>query len=158
MDDHGSYMREALNTMGALLLGRLTYDIWAPYWPTVTDPADEIARMLNAVPKYVASTTLDAGSWPQTAVLADVDASVHELKRMHAKDVVVMGSAELAQTLMRLDAIDEYRLMLHPVVLGEGKRLFRNGPPGHFSLSSTTTTTSGLVTIVYRTERTATMA
>jgi dihydrofolate reductase len=69
MDDHGPYMREALNTMGALLLGRLTYDTWAGYWPTVTDPADEIARMLNTVPKYVASSTLQSGSWPDTTVV-----------------------------------------------------------------------------------------
>jgi dihydrofolate reductase len=65
MGDHGRYTREALNVMGALLLGRRTYDIWAGYWPTVADPADEIARMLNRVPKYVASGTLAAGTWPR---------------------------------------------------------------------------------------------
>ena len=79
MDDHGRYMREALNTMGALLLGRLTYDIWAGYWPTVTDPEDEIARMLNTVPKYLASATVQSGSWPTTTVITDVPAQVNEL-------------------------------------------------------------------------------
>jgi dihydrofolate reductase len=81
MDDHRRYMSQALSTMGALLLGRLTYDIWAGYWPTVTDPDDDIARMLNAVPKYVASSTMAAGSWPQTTVIADVAGRVAEIKR-----------------------------------------------------------------------------
>src|SRR5215468_8429441 len=58
MDDHRRYMREALGTMGALLLGRITYEIWAGYWPNVTDPSDDIARILNAVPKYVATRTM----------------------------------------------------------------------------------------------------
>jgi dihydrofolate reductase len=127
MDDHGRYMREALNTMGALLLGRLTYEIWAGYWPTVSDPADEIARMLNAVPKYVASTTLRSGPWPDTTVITDVAGQVGELKALPGKDIVVMGSSQLAQSLMRHGLVDQCRLMIHPIVLGSGKRLFREG-------------------------------
>lgn len=143
-------MREALNGMGALLLGRRTYDIWAPYWPTVTDPADEVARMLNAVPKYVASRTLVAGSWPGTTVIRDVPAGVRELKRRRAKDVVVMGSTELAQTLMREPLVDELRLMIHPVVLGSGKRLFRDGAERiALRLVEATVTATGLAVLTY---------
>lgn len=151
LEDHGRYMREALNTMGALLLGRRTYDIWAPYWPTITDPANEIAGMLNAVPKYVASTTLASGSWPTTTVITDVAEQVAQLKHQDGKDIVVMGSSDLAQSLMRHDLLDEYRLMIHPVVLGHGKRLFREGAPtARFALLTATTTASGLTTLAYQ--------
>jgi dihydrofolate reductase len=143
-------MREALNSMGALLLGRLTYDIWAGYWPTVTDPADDIARMLNAAPKYVASRTLTSGPWPQTTVIADVAGEVGALKRQPGNDIVVMGSSELAQTLIEADLVDEYRLMIHPVVLGAGKRLFRDGGSMlRLRLAEAVTTTSGLATLTY---------
>src|SRR5262245_17630426 len=122
MDDHRRYMGEALNAMGALLLGRITYKIWAQYWPTVTDPDDEIARMLNAVPKYVASTTMRKGSWSETTVIDEVPAQVDELKHRPGKDIFLTGSSELAQPLIGVGHIDEYRLMIHPVVLGTGKR------------------------------------
>jgi dihydrofolate reductase len=155
MDDHGRYMREALNTMGALLLGRFTYEIWAGYWPTVTDPDDEIARMLNAAPKYLASTTLQAGPWAETTVITDVATDVAELKQQPGKDIVVMGSSELAQTLMRDELVDQYRLMIHPVVLGAGKRLFRDRPaPCTLRLVDATMTTSGMVTLTYEPTRT----
>jgi dihydrofolate reductase len=152
MGAHGRYMREALNTMGALLLGRLTYDIWAQYWPTVTDPTDEITRLLNAVPKYVASTTMRAGSWAETTTIGDVPVEVAELKRQAGKDIVVMGSSDLVQSLIEHQLVDEYRLMIHPVVLGSGKRLFREGAPmSAFRLIDATTTSSGLVTAAYAT-------
>jgi dihydrofolate reductase len=154
MDDHARYMREAFNTMGGLLLGRLTYEIWSGYWPTVTDPADEIARMLNAVPKYVASTTLTSGSWSETTVTGDVAGQVCELKQQPGKDVVVMGSSELAQSLIAHDLVDEYRLMLHPVVLGGGKRLFRDGASMQsLRLIEGAVTTSGLATLTYQPDR-----
>jgi dihydrofolate reductase len=154
MDDHGRYMREALDTMGALLLGRLTYGIWAGYWPTVTDPADEIARMLNAVPKYVASSTLTSGSWPQTTVITDVAAQVGELKQQPGKDIVVMGSSQLTQSLIGHDLVDEYRLMVHPVVLGGGKRLFREGAPMQsLRLTEAATMTTGLAILTYEPRR-----
>jgi dihydrofolate reductase len=154
MSDHGRYMREALNAMGALLLGRRTYDIWAGYWPTVTDPADDVARMLNAVPKYVASQGMMSGSWPETTLIRDVAREVGELKERPGKDIVVMGSSELAQSLMDEDLVDEYRLMIHPVVVGEGKRLFREGAPMRgLRLVEASATASGLATLTYEPDR-----
>jgi dihydrofolate reductase len=151
MDDHGRYMTEALNAMGALVLGRVTYDIWAGYWPTVTDPSDQIARMLNAVPKYVASRTMREGSWPETTVIEDAAGGVGELKQQSGGDIVVMGSSELAQSLIADDLVDEYRLMIHPVVLGNGKRLFRDGAPVRdLELTQATTMTSGLAILTYQ--------
>jgi dihydrofolate reductase len=120
----------------------------------VTDPADEIARMLNAVPKYVASTTLASGSWPETTVIADVAGQVRELKQQPGKDVVVMGSSGLARSLIDADLVDEYRLMLHPLVLGGGKRLFRDGAPmQRLRLIEAAVTTSGLATLTYQPDR-----
>jgi dihydrofolate reductase len=150
MAEHGRYMTEALSVMGALLLGRRTYEIWAGYWPTVTDPNDDIARMLNAVPKYVASSTLTSGPWLQTTVIADVAAQVGALKQQPGKAIVVMGSSELTQSLMQENLVDEYRLMIHPVVLGTGKRLFGHGPIRELRLVEATATTSGLATLTYR--------
>jgi dihydrofolate reductase len=150
MRDHGRYMREALNTMGALLLGRLTYEIWAEHWPKVTDPADEIAAMLNSVPKYLASTTLREGPWPETTVIDDVATQVGDLKQQSGKDIVVIGSSGLAHSLIRDDLVDEYRLMIHPIVLGSGKRLFHDGAPRRaLRLIEAATTSSGLATLVY---------
>jgi dihydrofolate reductase len=151
MDDHRRYVSGALSTMGALLLGRLTYDIWARHWPGVTDPADDIARVLNTVPKYVASRTLREGPWPKTTVLSDVPGQVAELKREPGRDIFVLGSAGLAQSLMRHGLVDEYRLMIHPLVLGTGKRLFADGAPvSKLRLAETAVTAGGLVTLTYQ--------
>jgi len=151
MDDHRRYVGEALSAMGALLLGRITYEIWARYWPTVTDPDDEIALMLNTVPKYLATTTMREGSLSETTVIDDVPGQVGELKRQPGKDIFVMGSSGLAQSLIGDRLIDEYRLMIHPVVLGTGKRLFREGAPaGARRFVDAVTTTSGLVTLTYQ--------
>ena len=125
MDEHRRYMTEALAGAGGLLLRRRTYDIFAGYWPTVTDEADEIAHVLNRVPKYVVSTSLVDPAWkPVTVIATDVATEVRQLKRQPGKDLFVIGSSGLAQTLMRDDLVDEYRLWLHPVVLGGGKKLY----------------------------------
>jgi dihydrofolate reductase len=151
MGDRGRYMREALNAMGALLLGRRTYEIWAGYWPTVADPADDIARMRNTVPKYAASRGLASGSWPETVLIRDVAREVGALGEQPGNDIVVMGSSRLTQSLMDADLVDEYRLMIHPVVLGSGKRLFREGARRRgLRLVEVAATTSGLATLTYR--------
>jgi dihydrofolate reductase len=129
MPDHRRYNTEAFQTAGAFLLGRLTYEIWAEYWPTVKDETDLIAKALNEQPKYVASTTLKTADWKGTTIIRDVAAEVPQLKRQPGKPIFVMGSSGLAHSLVVHNLIDEYQLWLHPVVLGRGKKLFREGGP-----------------------------
>jgi dihydrofolate reductase len=152
MPDHRRYNAELYQAAGAFLLGRLTYQIFAEYWPAVTDPDDEIARALNGLPKYVASTTLDGADWQPTTVLTrDLAGEVAKLKAAPGRPILVVGSAGLAQTLMRHGLVDEYQLWLHPVVLGGGKRLFRDGgPPATLRLVDSRTTASGLVILTYQ--------
>jgi dihydrofolate reductase len=112
----------------AQLLGRVTYDGFAAAWPSMTDEAGFADRM-NGMPKYVVSSTLDEAEWNNTTVLSgDVAESVAKLKRDVDGVILVAGSAQLVQALIAADLVDELRLMVFPVVLGSGKRLF--GPTG----------------------------
>ncbi len=150
--DHRRYIAEAFRGAGAFLLGRVTYEIFAAYWPTVSAEGDDIAWALNHLPKYVASTTLGEARWPGTTVLSgDVAEDVAKLKDGAGKDIVVVGSAELAQTLMHHDLVDEYQLWLHPIVLGSGKRLFRERVAAMpMRLVDARTTAAGLVILTYQ--------
>ena len=106
----------------ALLLGRATYEGFAAAWPSRDG---EFADKFNTMPKYVVSSTLEDPEWANTTVLkGDVAEEVARLKQQHDGDIVVHGSAQLAQTLLEQDLVDELRLMVFPVVLGDGKRLF----------------------------------
>jgi dihydrofolate reductase len=106
----------------ALLLGRRTYEGFAEAWPS---RKGEFADKFNNMPKYVVSTTLDEPEWNNSTVIeGDVAKEVSKLKQQHDGDIVVHGSAQLAQTLLEHDLVDEMRLMVFPVVLGTGKRLF----------------------------------
>jgi dihydrofolate reductase len=139
---------------GAFLLGRKTYDIFAGHWPHL--PADHedapMAKVLNETPKYVASTTLREPTWQNTSVLdADLVTAVTKLKEQVTGEIQVLGSIDLAQSLIEHDLIDEFRLSVFPVVLGTGKRLFGDGAiPTGLELVSTQTTDSGVVGCVYR--------
>ena len=150
MAEHARYNIESFQAAGAFLLGRRTYEIWADYWPTVTD-SDAIARALNAKPKYVASTTLDGASWHGTTILRQgLVGDVERLKRDPGQSIMMIGSSDLAQTLIEHDLVGEYCLWLHPVVLGGGKRLFRDGiPAGRLRLIDSRTTGGGLVIVTY---------
>jgi dihydrofolate reductase len=106
----------------ALLLGRVTYDEFAAVWPHVEG---EFADKFNTMPKYVISSTLERPEWSNTTVLrGDVVEEVTRLKAQHAGDIVVHGSPQLAQTLIEHDLVDELHLMVYPVIVGAGKRLF----------------------------------
>jgi dihydrofolate reductase len=109
----------------ALLLGRVTYEGFAEAWPSRTG---DFADKFNGMPKYVVSTTLAEGDWNNSTVIGgDVAGEVSELRRRLDGEILVNGSARLLQTLMEHDLVDEYRLMVFPVVLGSGKRLFAAG-------------------------------
>jgi dihydrofolate reductase len=152
MAEHRRYNSELIPAAGAYLLGRRTYDIWAGYWPGVTDPDDEIALALNTRPKYVASTTLGTPAWEGTSVITDVPAEVAALKERSGKPILLLGSPSLAATLAEHDLVDEYQLWIHPVVLGEGKPLFASGGPRRdLALVDCRTTAGGLVVLTYST-------
>jgi dihydrofolate reductase len=139
---------------GALLLGRKTYEIFAAYWPHIgPDHRDHaMAKILNDAPKYVASRTLTSAEWTNTTIIGDdVVASVTELKARDLGEIQVIGSLDLAQTLIRNGLVDEYRLTVFPVVLGTGKRLFGDGAvPSGLKLVSARTTDAGVIAAVYR--------
>lgn len=149
--DMGKTMVEIFSRADAFLLGRVTYDIFAAYWPRVTDPADAIAARLNALPKFVASHARVKLDWQPAKFLRDPVHEIPALKAAFPREVQVHGSCGLAQTLIQHDLIDEYRLLTFPVVLGGGKRLFGAGAmPAAFQLTRCTTTASGVVISVYR--------
>jgi len=111
---------------GGFLFGRRTYEHFAGHWPNATEEEQVVARPLNTLPKYVASTTLtDPLEWENSTVLqGDVADAVLALKQDEAADLLVIGSTQLVKTLIEHDLVDEYRLMIDPVILGGGKRLF----------------------------------
>jgi dihydrofolate reductase len=150
-EDSGREIAGWFEDAEAFLLGRRTYQIFAGYWPAVSDGDNPIATKLNALPKYVASTTLSALDWHNSSLLGgDVVGEIEKLKEQPGKELQVHGSGGLAQTLMEHDLIDEYRLFLIPVHLGPGKKLFREGlRPGALKLTGTRTTGSGVVIATY---------
>ncbi|MGW0931194.1 dihydrofolate reductase family protein [Streptomyces sp. NPDC002644] len=136
----------------AMLLGRRTYEIFVSYWPNA-DPADPFTDRMNGMRKYVASRTLTSVEWQNSTLLeGDVVDAVRELKASEGGPISVVGSGDLAQTLMRHGLVDEYRLTVHPVILGTGKRLFADGTvPTGLEPVSVSTTKGGTVVGVYRT-------
>jgi dihydrofolate reductase len=112
-----------------LLLGRKTYDIFAAFWPRITDPNHPIASVFNKVTKYVASRTRPKLEWHNSRLLGeDVVASLRKLKSEDGPDLLVPGSSDLLQTLWKNQLVDEFSVLICPVVLGSGKRLFGDGP------------------------------
>ena len=133
-----------------MLLGRRTYEIFAGYWPNQGD--NPIAKAFNKATKYVVTRTLDQLDWkPSQRIGGDVVPELRRLKAANGPALHVWGSSELLQTLIAADLVDEYRLWVFPVVLGQGKRLFENGvPPRGLSLVATRSTPSGVLLNTYR--------
>ena len=150
--DMGQYITEVFTMIDALLLGRKTYEIFAAHWPRVTDPNNHIAVALNKMPKHVVSRTLDKLEWHNSSLIkGDVVTEVAKLKGRYEREINVQGSSQLAQTLIKNDLIDEYRLWFYPLALGTGKRLFGSGTvPAALTLTGIKTTSTGVVVSTYR--------
>ncbi|MFF9867654.1 dihydrofolate reductase family protein [Streptomyces sp. NPDC013953] len=151
-EDFGTFMNEVFDRADGFLLGRRTYEIFAAYWPRVTDENDPIAGRLNALPKYVVSTTLDKADWHNSTVLGgDLAGEVARLKQQPGREIQVHGSARLAQSLIAQGLVDELNVLVHPVLLGKGRRLFPDGGrPTAFALAGHRTTSTGISILTYR--------
>jgi class 3 adenylate cyclase len=136
---------------GALLFGRTTFNIWAAFWPTAPEVAAEMARRIEELPKYVVSRTLRGSDWANTTILrGDLRDEMERLKAEPGGDLLVYGSADLVAGLLELDLVEELRIMLFPILLGSGKRLFRDEAElRRLRLMSARTTSSGVLILAY---------
>jgi dihydrofolate reductase len=147
---------EGMANPGSLLFGRRTYEDFFSFWPNQTD--NPFTAVLDNSQKYVASTTLrEPLPWRNSTLLeGDAAEAVARLKQQPGKDMVVLGSGELVQSLLRRDLVDQFMLLIHPLVLGSGRRLFGDGgAPAALRLADTRTTTTGVVIATYQTGRNA---
>ncbi|MCX6048317.1 MAG: dihydrofolate reductase family protein [Chloroflexi bacterium] len=146
-----------MNDIDTLLLGRKTYDAAAESWPNLTNDEISFADKMNSIPKFVVSSTLASGSWNPTTVIKDnVAETVAALKQQPGGDIYIYGSNTLVRTLMQQDLIDEYRLMIYPLVLGSGKRFLAGDiAPAQFKLVDSKIFSSGVVALIYQPARTA---
>ena len=127
-EDFGRFVGEVFGDVGGFLLGRRTYDIFASFWPKVTDPGDPVAAKLNGLPKYVVSSTLTDPEWAGTTVIGgDLAKEAAALKERTDGELQVHGSGALVRSLLDLELLDTIHVLTFPVVLGAGLRLFTEG-------------------------------
>jgi class 3 adenylate cyclase/dihydrofolate reductase len=150
-EDQQRYKIEEAFEAGAILLGRVTYEIFAAFWPTAPND-DGFADRMNSIPKYVVSGSLRTAGWRNSIIIGGNPAEkITELKQQPGGDILLFGSADLLNSLIKHDVIDEYRLMVFPVVLGSGKRLFRDATDiTHLQLADSRTFESGVTVLTYR--------
>jgi len=152
-DEFNKFAIEQLNTADLLLFGRITYQLMASYWPTPDSIADDpvVAQKMNSLPKIVFSKTLEKAEWENTRLVKEnIREEIEKLKNQPGKDMFIFGSAELASTLREMGLIDEYRIMVNPVVIGSGKPLFLNiNTNFNLKLLRTTVFKSGNVLLYY---------
>ncbi len=141
-----------IHSLDALLLGRVTYEIFAASWPQRTNNEYGMADKLNSMPKYVVSTKLKTAEWSGTHIInSDIGATIRELKRKITGNIGVIGSATLVALLARENLIDEYQLQIYPTILGSGKRLFDEGFPNtELHLLASTAFATGVTALAYR--------
>jgi dihydrofolate reductase len=158
-DEFAKFKFDELFAGDALLMGRNTYEYFAPVWISATAEDDEpeqagFAERVSALPKYVASTTLETTEWNNSHLIqTDVVEAVTKLKEQPGQDILVAGSGVLVQALMQHDLVDEYRLLVFPLVLGKGKRLFQDGSLATLKLVDSQIFRTGVVALIYQPDR-----
>ena len=154
-DEMGEAVGAAMAAADAMLLGRVTYQEFASYWPGVSSEDQPFADHMNNTPKYVVSTTLDKVEWNNsTLIKGNVAEEIAKLKQQPGKDIGITGSATLVQSLLQEDLLDELGLMIHPVVVGTGRRLFEEGGGQKgLKLVDSRTFSTGVVYLTYQPAR-----
>ena len=149
-EEIGDAIRSVYERADAMLLGRVTWEIWEPYWPQHDD--HPLGHIINVLPKYVPSTTLRDPTWQNTHVIdGDVEAAVRELKARPGRELLLQGSGALARWLLERDLVDELILLIYPIVLGDGLRLFPEQGQSHdLTLVESRSTPSGVTIQTYR--------
>jgi dihydrofolate reductase len=150
-EEIGPYITSVYEGMDAMLLGRTTFDIWNAYWPE-HDWGDPVSHGINVLPKYVPSTTLKDPAWQNTHVIdGDVEAKVRELKAQPGRDLLLQGSGVLLRWLLERDLVDQLNLIIYPVVLGKGLRLFPEEGQSHaLEVVESKVTPTGVMIQTYR--------
>jgi dihydrofolate reductase len=143
----GTELRNMMDKPFDLLLGRKTFDIWSPYWPHHGD----VWPGVNTATKYVASNTVTSGEWqPSVFLNGDIVEKVGKIKQQPGPDLNVWGSSNLIQTLIKKDLVDMFYLMIYPITLGKGKRLFAEGTvPAAFKVTESKVTPNGVIIVTY---------
>jgi dihydrofolate reductase len=127
-DDRRACITESILGCDALLLGRTTYEMLAPHWSALRNNEEGLADKLNSMSKYVVSTTLKTAEWDNSTIIKEkVVEEITRLKKQPGHEIQIEGSATLVQSLMEAELIDEYRFLVHPIILGSGKRFFKEG-------------------------------
>ena len=143
----GTALRKQMNQSFDLLIGRKTYDIWAPYWPLNGDGWPNV----NKATKYVASNNLASAEWQPSVILnGDIAEKISKIKQQEGSDLHVWGSSNLIQTLIKHDLVDTFWLMIYPITLGNGKRLFAEGTiPAAFKVTENIVSSNGVIVVNY---------
>ena len=149
-DEQNALKFAELRDADALLLGRVTYDGFAAAWPGMAEKTGEYGAWMNGYPKYVASTTLDTAEWNASIIKGDLAEAINKLRQQEGKDILVFGSGKLAASLMRLGLVDEFRLIVYPIVVGQGQKLFVDSVTANLQLVKSEVFSSGAVALTYQ--------
>lgn len=155
-DEMGQAIGEGFATSDALLMGRVNYEEWAAFWPRQDPEENPIAAQMNGLRKYVVSTTLEEPlEWNNSTLIKEnVAEEIAELKRQPGKNITISGSAALVRSLLQDGLLDELQIMIHPVIVGSGKRLFEDGGDlKRLELVDSKTTSTGVLILTYRPAR-----
>ena len=150
-----AYIRDGILSADAILFGRKTYEMLAPYWSSLKNNEMGAADKLNSVTKYVASTTLKTAGWNNSTIIGkDLLAEITALKQQSGNEIQIEGSAELVASLAKAGLIDEYRLLVHPVIMGKGKSFFSEGfHTNALKLVKTELLDNGVIALYYTVEK-----
>jgi dihydrofolate reductase len=151
-DEMGAVIGKGMESTSAFLMGRVLYDEWSDYWPKQADDVP-FSSFINNIPKYVVSSTLTEATWNNSTVITgDVAAGLQAAKAAHEGDLCISGSATLVRWLLANDLLDELRLLVHPIAVGHGRRLFEDTPTHPLELLAHESLTTGVLNLSYAPE------